>query len=153
MRSGRSSIWGPKCIRRYKQNKVESTSEHYYKALEQFSCSEVLDHASDSKNLFQGLEREVRIHFLVVGPSSRRQKNEVSETNTDYAFLKKINSHTKSYNMLRTKFVSEIFLFDASLYFLCNLKINSVFNWVDIYPCLHHYYSLLFSIFDCLTIL
>jgi len=55
--------------------------------------------------------------------------------------------------MLRTKFVSEIFLFDASLYFLCNLKINSVFHWVDIYPCLLHYYSLLFSIFDYLTIL
>jgi len=57
----------------YKQNKVESTSEHYYKALEKFSCSEVLDHSSDSKYLSQGLEREVRIHLVVVGPSSRRQ--------------------------------------------------------------------------------
>jgi len=55
--------------------------------------------------------------------------------------------------MLRTRFVSEIFLFDASLYFLCNLKINSVFNWDDIYPCFFHYYSLSFSIFNCLTIL
>jgi len=87
------------------------------------------------------------------GPTSRRQENEVSETNTDYSFLKKINSHIKSYSTLKTKFVSDIFLFDASLYFLCNLKINSVFPWVDIYPCLFHYYSLLFRIFYCLTII
>jgi len=50
------SIWGPKCIRMDKQNKVESINEHYYKALGNFSCSEVLDQASDSTDPSQGLE-------------------------------------------------------------------------------------------------
>jgi hypothetical protein len=51
----------------YKQNKEEFINEHYYKALEKFSCSEVLDQASDSTNPSQGLERKVRIHLVVVG--------------------------------------------------------------------------------------
>ena len=66
-RPRRSSIWGPKCIRMYKQNKVESINEHYYRALGKFSCSEVLDQASDSTDPSQGLETEVRIHLVVVG--------------------------------------------------------------------------------------
>ena len=81
------------------------------------------------------------------GPSSRQQKNEVSETNTNYSFLKKINSHIKSYSMLRTRFVSGIFLFDASLYFLCNLKINSVFHWVDIFNLVFFIIILCYSAF------
>jgi len=57
----------PKCFILFNTNKVASIREHYYKAPEKISCSEVLDRAPNFTSSSQELQREVRIRSVVVG--------------------------------------------------------------------------------------
>jgi len=82
-----------------------------------------------------------------------KRKGGTVEKNIDYSFLQKINFHIQIYSMWNTVFFfTETFLFDMSLYFLCNVIGNWVTHLVGIYPCIFHY-SVLSNIYGYLMIL